>query len=499
MLDSFWSYVFQIMSFFSGQPFQPEWELKARLILQAGVFLLLFCAAFFYFYRKYFWQDLIHRQLFFWTFGILGLVIIAKFAIFYFAKGYIPDRLLFFAIPSPKFSSVFWFLLAGGSFAAFLFLRKYFENWPVWKFLICLWLIFWAFSSGIAGMRQGSPGIYEPLTRTNWEYSGDLPLVKNIPQFFHDYVSLNPRLSSHGSTHPPGYTLILYILKSIFRVDLLGLAILITGIGGAFIFPVYYFWKQLIGDKKTKEALQFFIFLPSIVLFSATSMDAIMLTFSWLALLVIFWGWKKGGLYAFVGGILSGVALLMNFLFFFFGLVILFFLIYLWRQMDRQGGWVILGRTIWVLVGFLGFFATLYSLTGYSIVANFFVANAVQQNVIETNTPSIFIYLLFAFMNIFAFGFYLGIPNVILFLRQGTQSLFGSERFLTGLGFLVVLIFLVTGLFQGETERIWLFLTPLFMLSIYRGIVLSGVNSLAAISLLVSQIVLIQTLFFTYW
>jgi hypothetical protein len=499
MPDKFWNYLFEAMSFLSNQPFQPEWELKARLILQAGIFLIIFFATFIYFYRKYFWQEELSRKLFWWTIGILSVVVIAKFAIFYFAKGYIADRLLFFAIPSPKFGSISWFLVASGSFGAFLFLRKYFEHWPAWKFLTCLWLILWAFSLGIAGMRQGSFGIYEPFTRTQWEYTGDLPLVQNIPQFLRDYTILNPVLSDHGSTHPPGYVLILYTLKSIFNVEFFGLAILIAGLGAISIFPVYYFWKNFLNNQVLRRALQVFVFVPSLVMFSATSMDIIMLVFSWFALATIFYGWKHGYLVSFAGGILAGLALLMNFLFLAFGIIFLFFLFYLGWYADRKARLIILGRAFGSLAGFILVLSSLYWFTGYSIINNFFTAYSVQRGVVENSSISILFYLIFAFINVFAFSFYLGIPNVILFLRERIWGLFRSERFLPALGFFTAFLFVATGLFQGEIERIWLFLTPFFLLPISRVIESSRVKITAIIMILMTQIVSTQILFYTYW
>ena len=487
------------MSLLSGQSFQPGWEMKARLILQAGVFLILFYALFFYFYRKHFWGELEHRRLFFWTIGILAPVIIGKFAIFYFAKGYIPDHMLFFAVPSPKFSGWSWLLPVALSLGIFWRFYQKMENWTTAKFLAVLWIVFILFSVGVAGFRDGSLGIYEPFTRSQWDYAGDLPLVKSIPQFLRDYASLNPKLSVHGSVHPPGNVLVLYILQKIFKVDFLGLAMLVTGIGGAFVFPVYYFWRQFIPEAETRKLLSLFIFIPSIVMFSATSMDAIMMTFSWLALSVSFWGWKKGGLAAFIGGVLAGIALLMHFLFLLFGIVFLSFLVYLYQRADIRERLVIVKRAIWSLFGFLAFNAFLYFSTGYSVAANFFVAKSIHYNIAEASAPAVSAYLLFAFTNIFAFSFYFGISNIILFLWSGNRELFRNKKFLASIGFCAVFFFVLSGIFQGEVERLWLFLIPLFILPVNIALERSGVQPPAVISLLIFQIVTMQTLFYTYW
>ncbi len=499
MSDSFWSYIFQTMSFLSGQPFQPEWELKARLILQAGFFLLLFCAAFFYFYRKYFWREEAHQKLFWWTIGILGLVVVAKFAIFYFAKGYIPDRLLFFGIPSPKFGSLMWFLLAACAFGTFLILRKHFKSWPAWKFLICLWLTFVLFAVGIAGMREGSFSIYEPFTRTQWEYAGDVHLVKNIPDFLSNYIALNPQLSIHGTTHPPGYVLALYSLKMIFTGNLFVLTLLITALGGLVIFPLYYFLINFVSENEVRRGLQCFIFIPSVVMFGSVSMDAALLFFTWLAMAIIYAGWRRYWWLSLIGGIFVGLALLMNFLFLLFIPVFLFFFVHLYRDNEYSERKLIFWRALISLLGFLAFFFSLHYFTGYSIIGNFFVANGAQHGAVSSNFASVSIYVLYALMNAVAFGFYIGLANCVILVRD-IKNFIKSHNPVLLLGSFMILLFLAMGIFQGEVERIWLFITPLFILPIIYSLKNRADAYLSAlISLLVFQVVVMQALFYTYW
>lgn len=502
MLDNFWQLIFRTMSLLSGQPFQESWILKARLILQAAVFLIIFSSLFFYFYRKYFWQEEINRKLFWWTIGILGVIVATKFFIFYLAKGYVPDRLLFFGIPSPKFGSLLWFLLAAGSFGSFLYFRRYFEIWPAWKFLVCLWLIFWTFSLGIAGMREGSFSIYEPFTREYWEYVGFLPHINNLRDFLSSYVTVisDPDLSfaKHSKTHPPGYVLTLYVLQKLFGAGIWGLAILVVGLGGLFAIPVYYFWQQWLCDATLRKILPVFIFTPSLIMFSATSMDVIMLFFSWLALGVVFWGWRNNPLIAFVGGLLGAAALLMNFLFLTLGLVFLFFGGYLWSRSDQVRRTVILRGALWSLAGFIAPFLFLHWWTGYSAIENFLVANSIQHTVVIGTSSSLLVYILFAFINIFSFSFYLGIPNIFLLTKTGIRGL-SENRFLIVLGFLMVTLFTLSGFFQGEVERIWLFLYPLFVVILNQVIQKIKINTTPILFLLVFQIIITQTLFFTYW
>src|SRR3989344_7061190 len=119
-----------------------------------------------------------------------------------------------------------------GIFFLFLKFREKIEKLNAFKFLLTLYLIFIAFSISVAAIREGFYSIYEPFTRTQWEYTGDMLLVTSIPAFLHDYVALQPQLTVHASVHPPGYTLILYAFHKYLWADFARLALLVAMLGG---------------------------------------------------------------------------------------------------------------------------------------------------------------------------------------------------------------------------------------------------------------------------
>jgi hypothetical protein len=475
----------------------PVLVLQAKFF-QAGFFLMLFFAAFCYFYRKQYWQEPEARRVFWWTVSLLAAVVAAKVAVYYFV-GYVPDRMFFYGFLSPKFGGFLWVLPITLSLWLLWRWRLRLQAWPARRFLASLWLIGTLFSVGVAGLREGASSIAEPFTRSDLEYAGDMPLIQSIPQFLHDYAALNPKLSDHGKTHPPGYAVLLYIFHTAFRADLLVLALLVTALGDLFVFPVYYFWKEFVPEEALRSLFPAFIVTPSLVMFSATSMDIVSVVTFWLALAVSYLGWKREAMLSFLGGILAGVALLMNFLFLAFGLVFAFFMTVLLRGARAMERRAVLKRAALSLLGFLGFFAALYTSTGYSIVANFFAAHSVHGGGVASRASSPIIYLVFALINVVAFFLYLGIPNGILLLRQGFRPLLAREQLPALLGFGMVILFLLSGLFQGEVERIWLFLVPLFVPALCRALPKNELDCGAVISLLILQIVTIQTLFYTYW
>ena len=101
--------------------------------------VFLFVVVFSLAYLKFFWRDRFARNLFIFTLFALSILAILKLAIFYFFPyGYIPDRLLFYAVPSPKIIGVWWMLLASGVFILFLKFREKIEQLSVFKFLFLL-------------------------------------------------------------------------------------------------------------------------------------------------------------------------------------------------------------------------------------------------------------------------------------------------------------------------------------------------------------------------
>ncbi len=473
--------------------------MKISLAIPAILFLVLFVLVFLYLYRKYFWYDAISRSLFWSTFLLVALIGVAKVAIFFlYGAGYLPDRTLFYGLPSPKFSGVLWLLPIALSLFVF---GKWSREWTEWsprRFLGALWLIFVLFSLGVAGLREGSTSIQDPFTRTKWEYAGALALVKSPSQFLAEYTQIQSQLPQHAQTHPPGYILILYFLQKIFHANLFGLAILVVLLGGLFVFPVYYFWRYFLSEDSLRTVMPVLIFVPSVVLFSATSMDFLMLLFFWLALAVSLAGWKKGGTLAFLGGTLASAALLLNFLFLFFGLVFCFFFGRLWYDAPPAKRNQLILRGVASLAGFLGFAVLLQWGTGYSFIENFHLANAVHHGVVNAGASSALAYLSFAFINLFAFFSYLGVPTVLVFIKNA-RSLFMPRDLFVPFPFLFVAFLVATGLFQGEIERLWLFIVPLFIPPIFRSLSLSHLSSFALAALLVFQSIVIQILFYTYW
>lgn len=469
---------------------------KVALILRGLILVSIFILVFSFVYLRYTADQPKLRRLFYWSSGILFFVIIGKYALYHFYKGYIPDRLPMYALPSPKSAGVLWFILPSIVFGTYLYLRKKITALKTNTFLLTLWVTFTAFALSVAATREGLYSIYERFSRTYWEYTGNLYLVKGFFDFLHNYTALTAELANHAITHPPGFTLLLYLAQSLFHVSYLGLSIFVVILGGLSVFPVYYLLREFAGDVAARRAVEIFVFLPSFALLGATSMDVTFLLATALTIALLSIGWKRNASIALLGGVAAGVALFMNFLFLLLA-PLFFYLVYLWWTStppeERK-----ISRIIFSIAGFAGWWLCLYWLTDYSIITNFFIARQVQGQVVASNFASAGMYALFALMNITSFFFYLGIANVIL-LGKKMKTVLDNKKIL-GVGFVLVIFFVLIGIFQGEVERIWLFLLPWFLLPIVKSIEdLSDQQFGLLLSLSFFQIIITQTLFYTYW
>lgn len=503
MFEYFLPHILKAMTLVSGQSVQAGWEEKARLALSAGVFLVIFSVLFFWFYRWHFWHMAESRRLFWWTAGLLTFAVVGKFTIYFFAKGYIPDRILFFGIPSPKFSGLLWLVPITLSLGAFWHWRERLTMWSPSKFLTALFFIFVCFSAGVAGLREGTVGVLEPFTRSEWEYAGALPLIESPGQFLHEYTTLTAKLPIHSQTHPPGYVLFLHGVSELFGSHPLTLSLAALLLGGLALIPLYWFLRAFASEEIVRLGLTLFAFFPSVVMYSATSMETALLFWSSATLAATVWGWRQSHVLSFFGGIFAALALFQNFLFFLLGPVFLFLFFSEYLRVSLEARSTITIRLFLSFVGFLSFFFVLAAVTQYSILENFFVARAVNSSWISSNFSSPAIYFGYVLLNLLAFSFGLGVANLFCFLCSVRRLL--SERapfVVTALA--ATTLFLAIGVFQGEVERIWLFLLPFYILPLAfsgnrRGLESKNDIYLPFLTLSVAQIIIIQSIFYTYW
>lgn len=491
--------LFEFMSKISGQTYNPTWEDKIFSIMTAIFFVIIFLLVFAILFYKYAWHDYDMRRDGIIVVIILSIFIIGKFILFRSWSGYIPDRLLFFSLPSPKIQNPVWFILAVGVFLLFIAWREKLQNLNAKKFLLALCLIFFVFSSLVSGIREGTKSIMDPMTRTYWEYTGNIPLIVNTHDFLRDYIILIPKFAAHATTHPPGYSLLVYYFSKLSGGSFLGISLLIILTAGMAIFPLYFLLKNFFEERNVRNILQLYIFVPSIVLMSGASLEAFFVLIVWLTITLLYIGWRKSWFFSALGGFGAGIALFSNFLFLILAPVFFGMFIYILLKNDtHRRAWSVFNLAVSFL-SFVLFFVFLWQWAGYSIIENFIVARGFNQEAVISNWQSIGVYLTFLIMNVLSFGFALGVINLLIIFKD-KYNFFIKNKPELWLGFSYILFLLLIGVFQGEVERLWMFVVPFFLFPLGASLTKISEKKFSLIlSLLFLQIIFIQVLFYTYW
>jgi len=305
---------------------------------------------------------------------------------------------------------------------------------------------------------------YELLDGT--DYIGAVAKVDSLKAFLSDYPSLMPELPMHCRTHPPGGVLFLWAVALLFGDGPVPAA-WATIFGSSLMVPaVYLLARNVLDEQSARLASSFFILSPSIVMFSATLLDAVFgVPIVWSAYFL----WKaRGGrplVYGALGGAAAAIAAGMTFSASFLALwaVVVLALTALAEQCRIRNS--LLGMTAAVATSAV-LYAALYAWSGYDAWATFAEAMAGQSKIMAgRGHDSLRQDLHFAVANLVAFSFCAGLPLATLWLRRIGHLLLGvdkdaGDRLLAGSFLVSLTIFAAAPLYTLEVEHIWLFLVP---------------------------------------
>src|SRR5437870_2264154 len=182
-----------------------------------------------------------------------------------------------------------------------------------WAMIVIPLIAFvWAFSLTFAA---GSRELIRPVLAPN-EYLHDLSRVGDPITFLHQFVARIGTYATHVRAHPPGMLMFLWLLD---RVGLRGAwpaALAMIAGGAAAVFAAMVAIRELAGEQAARAAAPFLATAPAAI-WIATSADAFFTGVSaWaVALIVLATGRrdKRGATYAFCGGVLFGVALMLSY------------------------------------------------------------------------------------------------------------------------------------------------------------------------------------------
>jgi methylthioxylose transferase len=344
----------------------------------------------------------------------------------------------------------------------------------------------------VAAIGDGPAGWRAPL-----EFAGEYPhgvgQVGDIPSFLRHFPQRLASLPSHATGHPAG-AMVLYALLARVWYGLDGAALGTVAIGCLGTLPVWGLARDELGEDGGRWALALWVLSPMVVLYTATSADAVFavalagaVVAAQRGLVRRSWAWTiTGGVLLWVGSMVSYAAVLL----------LVFLGVRAAGRLRREPGWV-LGWAAATAATVLGLAGLLWLTTRYDPVAAVrAVHSAYQAAPGSARRP----YLLWLVGDPIAFGGMLGIPLFAALLARAAVVV--RQRAWTGFDAAMLACLLAAsswGFTRGEVERIFLFLVPLALVPVVRQLQVWQARLPAAAALLVAQTLAVQLLFYTRW
>jgi hypothetical protein len=363
--------------------------------------------------------------------------------------------------------------------------------------------------------RTIQPAVLYPYTQPFASYA-DVPKVetKGPANFLRNFPrrQLNDVMANHSRTHPPGPVLFLWVVSRLFGPGLVPAWLATVFFASLATIPVFFLARALYGEGTARRALALFLLVPSVILFTTTSMDGPMMVFLVAAIWAFLHATAEGARWV-AGAVVSGLALSLasfmtytaSYLLLFFGViaVLAFFT-------DRPR----FRRTVRIIpiaaATCLAFYGVLYLAVGYDPIAALQRAVWANNELVGTGHGTFEQYLHVSLSNLFAFLFGMGFALVAVWLLQvkaalaGARSGRGTDLFVLAFPIsLVVITF--SALYTLEVERIWMFMALMVTLAAGRFLderQRAGGGDAAfywTAALLGAQVILMETFFDTLW
>jgi hypothetical protein len=325
------------------------------------------------------------------------------------------------------------------------------------------------------------------------EYYNDALRIEDPSQFLANFENIQPDLYTHSRTHPPGAVLFFYYMDKFLNHPsyiTITIAVFATIFSGIFLNKLL----RLKFDRQFSGFITFlFLLIPSVQIYYAASLDAVIATFL-LGALSFFVVDKSVG----SSVIVATFVLLASFLSFGFIFIVPVILGYeFWRYKSFARSWRIIGILII-------FYLLVYQFTGFSYSQSFFLAAALENPEGFRLIADPFNYFATRLEDIAEIVFFFG-PFLSIFAWLGIKKFQRQDKLLTisvlGLGTLI-LIFLSGAYRTGETARSAIFIYPYLMLpaaSYLETITLSKKLTYTVASLVFAQTMIMQFVADFFW
>ncbi len=321
-----------------------------------------------------------------------------------------------------------------------------------------------------------------PYSQQGQEYFHEAIKIDDPIAFYKNYNEIQPSLSMHAHTHPPGAVLTIYFLYRLLGDPaLISIAVLLI----ALVSTMYFFYKcisSITYNLPPGFAPFLLTLLPAISIYYLATIDAIIAAL--MSGIVYFFCFAQGKGYV----ILAMIFLIVVFHLTFVSLFILPVLVG-YDLLTRRS----LKRSFIVMSGLIGGHLLLYLAFGYNPIESFHAAS------IHENPEGFMLfvdpvnYLFTRLEGVAEILLFFGPFMLILFIRSIKTTKFGPHDILTILGCLTVFAMFAVGTFRtGETARALIFIYPFLLFPIVRY--LNETSTLQVSRMQIAILVFSQTL-----
>jgi methylthioxylose transferase len=329
------------------------------------------------------------------------------------------------------------------------------------------------------------------------DYAGEYPagvgMVGAIPAFLRAFPRLVPLLPTHASGHPAG-AMVVYALVARAWPGLTAAALATVALGSLGVVAAGGLARDELGEPGGRLALACWVLSPGVVLYLATSADAIFAAVLAAAALAAHRGLtRRSAAWTAAGGALLWIGSMLTYS----SVLLLAFLgVRAAGRLRADRAWVLAWATGTAAV-VLGLAALLWATTGYDVPAALAATHRAYQAAPGSAGRN---YLLWLPGDLVAFGGMLGVPLLAALATRAVAVV--RERAwasVDGAALATLLAAACWGFTRGEVERIFQFLVPLVLVPATRQLLAWRARPLVVAGLLLVQVLAVQVLFDTRW
>jgi Dolichyl-phosphate-mannose-protein mannosyltransferase len=329
-------------------------------------------------------------------------------------------------------------------------------------FLVAALLFAVSFRFAVHAARDGTLPGREFLTYEGEDVIFDVGRIDSAWDFLRDYTALQPRLSLHGRTKPPGFALMHYAIMKMFGDHVLVVGSLLTILAGLIVVPAFYLGFAVRREEEDGQACALLAATaPGLVLYGAVSLDALFAVVAAVTMVASvrelrrpIWTTRLAI------GLLLCAGMMLSYSTFIVGLFAAVLLI-----LDRwRRPWVCLAHLTEILLAFLLPYAALALGPGFNAWASFLIARRLNQEtmtrIVGHALSGVDVWAYASSGNLLAFLIALGVPVAGSWFCLASHEFGRMDRLLGGAFLAALLAACLGGLYLMETDRILLYLAP---------------------------------------